>query len=192
MPGIEENTFVKKIKHIRETIDNTKVPGYPKLKLSVSIGGVISGGQPIEKAVEKADKLMYKAKIKKNMVVTENEKNVIGNNVSDVNRFKILIIDDSESDCDELTEMLGGEFDMLNGSNAEQGIDMLNKYGEDIALVLLDLKMCGMSGFEVLTYMKQKSLSENVPVIMISDEKSASFIRKAYELGVIDYISRHL
>ena len=192
MPGIEENTFVKKIKHIRETIDNTKVPGYPKLKLSVSIGGVISGGQPIEKAAEKADKLMYKAKIKKNMVVTENEKNVIGNNVSDVNRFKILIIDDSESDCDELTEMLGGEFDMLNGSNAEQGIDMLNKYGEDIALVLLDLKMCGMSGFEVLTYMKQKSLSENVPVIMISDEKSASFIRKAYELGVIDYISRHL
>ena len=192
MPGIEENTFVKKIKHIRETIDNTKVPGYPKLKLSVSIGGVISGGQPIEKAVEKADKLMYKAKIKKNMVVTENEKNVIGNNVSDVNRFKILIIDDSESDCDELTEMLVGEFDMLNGSNAEQGIDMLNKYGEDIALVLLDLKMCGMSGFEVLTYMKQKSLSENVPVIMISDEKSASFIRKAYELGVIDYISRHL
>ena len=192
MPGIEENAFVKKIKHIRETIDNTKVPGYPKLKLSVCIGGVISGGQPIEKAVEKADKLMYKAKIKKNMVVTENDKNVIGNNVSDVNRFKILIIDDSESDCDELTEMLGGEFDMLNGSNAEQGIDMLNKYGEDIALVLLDLKMCGMSGFEVLTYMKQKSLSENVPVIMISDEKSASFIRKAYELGVIDYISRHL
>lgn len=192
MPGIEENTFVKKIKHIRETIDNTKVPGYPKLKLSVSIGGVISGGQPIEKAVEKADKLMYKAKIKKNMVVTENEKNVIGNNVSDVNRFKILIIDDSESDCDELTEMLGGEFDMLNGSNAEQGIDMLNKYGEDIALVLIDLKMCGMSGFEVLTYMKQNSLSENVPVIMIYDEKSASFIRKAYELGVIDYISRHL
>ena len=133
---------------------------------------------------------MYKAKIKKNMVVTENDKNVIGNNVSDVNRFKILIIDDSESDCDELTEMLGGEFDMLNGSNAEQGIDMLNKYGEDIALVLLDLKMCGMSGFEVLTYMKQNSLSENVPVIMIYDEKSTSFIRKAYELGVIDYISR--
>ena len=44
---------------------------------------------------------MYKAKIKKNMVVTENDKNVIGNNVSDVNRFKILIIDDSESDCDD-------------------------------------------------------------------------------------------
>lgn len=90
MPGIEENSFVKKIRYIREKIDNTKVPGYPELKLSVSIGGVVSDGRPIEYAIDKADKLMYKAKIRKNMVVTENDINEGNNNTSEVKRFKIL------------------------------------------------------------------------------------------------------
>ena len=185
MPGIEENSFVKKIRHIREKIDNTKVSGYPELKLSVSIGGVVSDGRPIEYAIDKADKLMYKAKIRKNMVVTENDINEGNNNTSEVKRFKILIIDDSEKNRGELTEMLEREFD-----DAKQGIEMINKYGEDIALLLLEVKICGMSGFEVLTYMKHSGITENIPVIIISDEKSESFIRRAYDLGAVDYIGR--
>ena len=190
MPGIEENSFVKKIRHIREKIDNTKVSGYPELKLSVSIGGVVSDGRPIEYAIDKADKLMYKAKIRKNMVVTENDINEGNNNTSEVKRFKILIIDDSEKNRGELTEMLEREFDVINASDAKQGIEMINKYGEDIALLLLEVKICGMSGFEVLTYMKHSGLTENIPIIMISDEKSESFIRRAYDLGAVDYIGR--
>ena len=190
MPGIEENSFVKKIRHIREKIDNTKVSGYPELKLSVSIGGVVSDGRPIEYAIDKADKLMYKAKIRKNMVVTENDINEGNNNISEVKRFKILIIDDSEKNRGELTEMLKREFDVINASDAKQGIEMINKYGEDIALLLLEVKICGMSGFEVLTYMKHSGITENIPVIMISDEKSESFIRRAYDLGAVDYIGR--
>ena len=190
MPGIEENSFVKKIRHIREKIDNTKVSGYPELKLSVSIGGVVSDGRPIEYAIDKADKLMYKAKIRKNMVVTENDINEGNNNTSEVKRFKILIIDDSEKNRGELTEMLKREFDVINASDAKQGIEMINKYGEDIALLLLEVKICGMSGFEVLTYMKHSGITENIPVIMISDEKSESFIRRAYDLGAVDYIGR--
>lgn len=190
MPGIEENSFVKKIRYIREKIDNTKVPGYPELKLSVSIGGVVSDGRPIQYAIDKADKLMYKAKIRKNMVVTENDINEDNNNTSEVKRFKILIIDDSEKNRGELTEMLEREFDVINASDAKQGIEMINKYGEDIALLLLEVKICRMSGFEVLTYMKHSGLTENIPVIMISDEKSESFIRRAYDLGAVDYIGR--
>lgn len=190
MPGIEENSFVKKIRHIREKIDNTKVSGYPELKLSVSIGGVVSDGRPIEYAIDRADKLMYKAKIRKNMVVTENDINAGNNNTSEVKRFKILIIDDSEKNRGELTEMLEREFDVINASDAKQGIEMINKYGEDIALLLLEVKICGMSGFEVLTYMKHSGITENIPVIMISDEKSESFIRRAYDLGAVDYIGR--
>lgn len=190
MPGIEENSFVKKIRHIREKIDNTKVSGYPELKLSVSIGGVVSDGRPIEYAIDRADKLMYKAKIRKNMVVTENDINEGNNNTSEVKRFKILIIDDSEKNRGELTEMLEREFDVINASDAKQGIEMINKYGEDIALLLLEVKICGMSGFEVLTYMKHSGLTENIPVIIISDEKSESFIRRAYDLGAVDYIGR--
>ena len=190
MPGIEENSVVKKIRHIREKIDNTKVSGYPELKLSVSIGGVVSDGRPIEYAIDRADKLMYKAKIRKNMVVTENDINEGNNNTSEVKRFKILIIDDSEKNRGELTEMLEREFDVINASDAKQGIEMINKYGEDIALLLLEVKICGMSGFEVLTYMKHSGITENIPVIMISDEKSESFIRRAYDLGAVDYIGR--
>ena len=190
MPGIEENSFVKKIRYIREKIDNTKVPGYPELKLSVSIGGVVSDGRPIQYAIDKADKLMYKAKIRKNMVVTENDINEDNNNTSEVKRFKILIIDDSEKNRGELTEMLEREFDVINASDAKQGIEMINKYGEDIALLLLEVKICRMSGFEVLTYMKHSGLTENIPVIIISDEKSESFIRRAYALGAVDYIGR--
>lgn len=190
MPGIEENSFVKKIRHIREKIYNTKVSGYPELKLSVSIGGVVSDGRPIEYAIDKADKLMYKAKIRKNMVVTENDINEGNNNTSEVKRFKILIIDDSEKNRGELTEMLEREFDVINASDAKQGIEMINKYGEDIALLLLEVKICGMSGFEVLTYMKHSGITENIPVIIISDEKSESFIRRAYDLGAVDYIGR--
>lgn len=190
MPGIEENSFVKKIRYIREKIDNTKVPGYPELKLSVSIGGVVSDGRPIQYAIDKADKLMYKAKIRKNMVVTENDINEGNNNTSEVKRFKILIIDDSEKNRGELTEMLEREFDVINASDAKQGIEMINKYGEDIALLLLEVKICGMSGFEVLTYMKHSGITENIPVIIISDEKSESFIRRAYDLGAVDYIGR--
>lgn len=190
MPGIEENSFVKKIRYIREKIDNTKVSGYPELKLSVSIGGVVSDGRPIEYAIDKADKLMYKAKIRKNMVVTENDINEGNNNTSEVKRFKNLIIDDSEKNRGELTEMLKREFDVINASDAKQGIEMINKYGEDIALLLLEVKICGMSGFEVLTYMKHSGITENIPVIMISDEKSESFIRRAYDLGAVDYIGR--
>lgn len=190
MPGIEENSFVKKIRHIREKIDNTKVSGYPELKLSVSIGGVVSDGRPIEYAIDKADKLMYKAKIRKNMVVTENDINEGNNNTSEVKRFKILIIDDSEKNRGELTEMLEREFDVINASDAKQGIEMINKYGEDIALLLLEVKICGMSGFEILTYMKHSGITENIPVIIISDEKSESFIRRAYDLGAVDYIGR--
>lgn len=190
MPGIEENSFVKKIRYIREKIDNTKVPGYPELKLSVSIGGVVSDGRPIEYAIDKADKLMYKAKIRKNMVVTENDINEGNNNTSEVKRFKILIIDDSEKNRGELTEMLEREFDVINASDAKQGIEMINKYGEDIALLLFEVKICRMSGFEVLTYMKHSGLTENIPVIIISDEKSESFIRRAYDLGAVDYIGR--
>lgn len=135
--------------------------------------------------------LLYsKRKIRKNMVVTENDINEDNNNTSEVKRFKILIIDDSEKNRGELTEMLEREFDVINASDAKQGIEMINKYGEDIALLLLEVKICRMSGFEVLTYMKHSGLTENIPVIIISDEKSESFIRRAYDLGAVDYIGR--
>ncbi len=67
---------------------------------------------------------------------------------------------------------------------------MLQQYGTGIALVLLDIVMPVMDGFEVLTHMTRNHWIEDIPVIMISSEESEAYIRRAYELGVSDYISR--
>lgn len=86
--------------------------------------------------------------------------------------------------------MLHSDFRILEAENGEQSISVLEQYGTGIALILLDIVMPGMNGFEVLEYMTRNHWIEEVPVIMISSENSESYIRKAYELGVSDYISR--
>ena len=61
---------------------------------------------------------------------------------------------------------------------------------QPVDLILLDIHMPEMDGFEVLDYMAEHHWIDDIPVIMISSEDSASSIRKAYEFGVSDYISR--
>ena len=86
--------------------------------------------------------------------------------------------------------MLHSDFRILEAENGEQCVATLEQYGTGIALILLDIVMPGMNGFEVLEYMTRNHWIEEVPVIMISSENSEPYIRKAYELGVSDYISR--
>lgn len=72
LPGIERAAFLAKLDRIREQLHTASVPGYSRLQLSSSIGGVITQpGETVEQAVSRADKLMYQAKNRKNMVVTE-------------------------------------------------------------------------------------------------------------------------
>ena len=86
--------------------------------------------------------------------------------------------------------MLKDEFDILEAENGKEALEVLERYGCEISLVLLDIVMPIMDGFEVLGHMNEKDMIEEIPVIMISSEDSASFIRRAYEMGVSDYISR--
>ena len=71
LPDIEEKNFVERLKKIQEEIHKSQIPGYTKLQLSVSIGGVLTDRETVESAVNRADRFMYQAKIQKNMVVTE-------------------------------------------------------------------------------------------------------------------------
>ncbi len=82
--------------------------------------------------------------------------------------------------------MLHSDFRILEAENGEQCVAMLEQYGTGIALILLDIVMPGMNGFEVLEYMTRNHWIEEVPVIMVSSENSEPYIRKAYELGVSD------
>ena len=189
MPDIEEGVFADKLKKIQEEIHTSSVMGDQDLKMSISAGGVISAGETIEQAVARADKLMYQAKRNKNMVLTERDE-VENDSENEVPRQKILIVDDSEMNREILKEMLKKDFDLMEAENGEKGIEMLKKYGRDISLVLLDIVMPVMDGFEVLMEMNRRHWLEDIPVIMISSEEGQSYIRKAVTFGVSDYIRR--
>ena len=192
MPDIAADVFTEKLKQIRKHISEAKVPGYSQIQLSVSIGGTLSSGDTVENAVIRADQYMYQAKVRKNMVVTQDS--VSGGTIedSDDNKYrqKILIIDDSEFNRAILAEVLGEEFEILEAEDGEKGLEILTQYEKDISLVLLDIIMPVMDGFEVLSAMIAKNWLDDIPVIMISSEDSEATIRRAYELGVSDYINR--
>lgn len=104
-------------------------------------------------------------------------------------RNRILIADDVALNREMLTEMLGDKYDFSYASNGIEAVDVMR--GKDaIDLLLLDLNMPQMNGFEVLRIMNERHWIDECPVIMISAEDSAQFIEEAYSLGVVDYISR--
>ena len=193
MPDILESSFRKKLKQIQEAIHTAEVPGYSQLRMSVSIGGVLSTRGTIESAIRRADQYMYQAKTSKNAVVTEGDlqpETQVAGNVSAIHKYKILIVDDSEMNREILSAMLGEEFDILEAANGEECISAIRKYGTGISLVLLDIVMPVMDGFEVLQFLNEYQWIDDIPVIMISSEDSASSVKKAYEMGVSDYINR--
>ena len=197
MPDIGEQAFADKLNQIQGKIHSSKVPGYSQLRLSVSIGGVLSGsGSTVERAIRKADQFMYQAKTCKNMVVTEHDEQLkeqqesVNNNGSKAYKYRILVVDDSEMNREILSEILNEEYDIIEADSGDTCIDMLRKYETGISLVLLDIVMPGMDGFGVLNYMNRHHYLEDIPVIMISSEDSAEIVRRAYEMGVSDYINR--
>lgn len=106
------------------------------------------------------------------------------------NKERILIVDDSEMNRMILADMLEDQYEILEAADGAQGISILQQMSSQISLVLLDIVMPEMDGFEVLAVMNQKKWIEDVPVIMISAESMPSYVQRAYELGVTDYISR--
>ena len=191
LENIKKENFFNKLVQIQSDIHAANVPGFPKLQLSVSIGGVISSKETVEHAVMQADKLMYQAKEHKNMVVTEDNASYVAPGVANRKaRQQILIVDDSEMNRAILSEMLKKDFDILEAENGKECLDILQQYGMGISLVLLDIVMPVVDGFEVLDVMVHNHWIEDIPVIMISSEDSEPYIRRAYELGVSDYINR--
>ena len=193
MPGINADILAQKLQQLQKKLNTAIVPGYSGLRLSVSIGAVVSGKETIEQAVSRADKFMYKAKNHKNMIVIDgydisgDEKKLVS---EDKSEQLILIADDSEMNRAILSEMLGHEFRILEAENGRECVNMLEQYGTGISLILLDIFMPVMDGFEVLAYMTRGHWLDDVPVIMISSEDSEATVRHAYEMGVSDYISR--
>ena len=102
---------------------------------------------------------------------------------------KILIADDSEINRALLMEILGDGYEYLEAENGVRAVELLREH-TDIALVLLDIMMPQMDGFDVLKVMRCYSWLDEIPVIMISAAEDTANIERAYDLGVADYMRR--
>jgi len=168
------------------------VPGYPHFRVSLSIGGTIQSiTDPVERIVRRADWLMYQAKGRKNAVMVE----VPGHSLAALekllqNKSQILLVDDSAMSRMILKEILGGDYSILEAENGQECLEKMQAEAGNIALVLLDINMPVMDGFEVLKAMNVNHTIEDIPVIMISSDDSDAAIRRSYELGASDYVTR--
>lgn len=106
------------------------------------------------------------------------------------NKSKILIADDSEMNRSILLDMLEEDYEIVEAENGAQAVAILHQMETEIALVLLDIVMPELDGFGVLDMMNQYHWIEDIPVIIISAESSSTYLERAFELGVTDYISR--
>ena len=192
LPGIPSDYLPVVLERIRTEVHTAAVPGYPHVHLSVSIGGVTqSATDTMEFAVRQADKLMYQAKDRKDHVVTASIAAVLPEmDRTNQQKAQILIVDDSAMNRAILTSILGEDYCILEAENGRQCMQLLHEQAGQVALVLLDINMPEMDGYEVLRIMNATHVIEDVPVIMISSEDSDMAIRKSYELGATDYINR--
>ena len=192
LPGIPGDFLQTKLEQIRTAAQMTSVPGYSHFRISLSIGGAIQSiADPIENIVRRADWLMYQAKCRKNAVMVE----IPGHDLETLEKFlqeksKILLVDDSKMNRMMLTEILGDSYHILEAENGRECLETLQAEAGNIALVLLDINMPVMDGFEVLKAMNANHTIEDTPVIMISSEDSDAAIRRSYELGASDYVNR--
>lgn len=194
LPEIDSENFARKLNKIKKKIAETSVPGYERIKLSVSIGGVSATEETVEEAVQRADKRMYLAKMYKNTAMVEGMDQKIAeedhDEHTDILKPRILIVDDSKINRELLTEILQDKYQIIEAENGNECVEKLEKYGNDIALILLDIVMPKMDGFAVLEYMNQEQWIDDIPVIVISGEDSEEYIWRAYEAGAVDYIRR--
>lgn len=182
-------TLRGKLLQIQEAIENATIPNCSRLKLTASIGGVISEDGKIDEAIAKADQLMYKAKDHKAQVITECDKTIFKKEKIQ-NKPRILIVDASEFNRAILKEILEETYEIIEADGGNEALHKIDEYGMKISLVLLDIIMPEKDGFDVLKYMEEERLISDIPVIIISSEDSANYIRRAYEMGVSDYINR--
>lgn len=186
MPNIPSDDFARRLRHVSDAVHSAIIPGHERVSLTACVGGVRINGETVDEGVGRAVQLLSRAKAKAGTVVTDTDS---------VDTFQsekpsVLIVDDSEMNRAILSEMLKDEYCILEADSGRAALDMVDRYGDELSLVLLGIVMPGMNGFEVLGDLSRRSIIDNLPVIMISSEDSDDVVLRAYELGASDYVNR--
>ena len=184
--NVNKPTWEKVLRRLINQISKITIPGFAAIKVSVSVGAVICDDETVEAAVSRADKLMYRAKKRKELLLIDGNEQ----NERDEARPTVLIVDDSEINREILSAILSNEYNIVEVTNGEEAIDAIKELGADLSAVLLDIIMPGIDGFDVLRFMNESHYIEDIPVITISGDDIGSTVRQAYELGASDFINR--
>lgn len=190
-----DDEFEQLLLRIQTKVSEAAVPGFPGLSLSVSIGGTRVAGSSSSEAVMRADQMMYMAKSHKNLVITDrfmlqNGKDGIARLEKEQVLQQILIVDDSDMNRAMLREILKDNYSILEAGNGVECLSCVEHMGSSLSLILLDLNMPEMDGFEVLAELSRLGYMDDIPVIIISGTDSTADICRAYDLGATDYIHR--
>lgn len=190
-----DDEFEQLLLRIQTKVSEAAVPGFPGLSLSVSIGGTRVAGSSSSEAVMRADQMMYMAKAHKNLVITDrfmlqNGKDGIARLEKEQVLQQILIVDDSDMNRAMLREILKDNYSILEVGNGVECLSCVEHMGPSLSLILLDLNMPEMDGFEVLAELSRLGYMDDIPVIIISGTDSTADICRAYDLGATDYIHR--
>jgi len=186
MPNIPSDDFARRLRHVSDAVHATIVPGHEHVSLTACVGGVRINGETVDEGVNRAVQLLSHAKAKPGTVVTDSD----AIEIFQSEKPSVLIVDDSEMNRIILNEMLKDEYRVLEADNGRTALDLVDRYGDELSLVLLDIIMPGMNGFEVLGELLRRTVADSLPVIMISSEDSDDVVLRAYELGASDYINR--
>lgn len=186
MPNIPSDDFARRLRHVSDAVHATIVPGHEHVSLTACVGGVRINGETVDEGVNRAVQLLSHAKAKPGTVVTDSD----AIEIFQSEKPSVLIVDDSEMNRIILNEMLKDEYRVLGADNGRTALDLVDRYGDELSLVLLDIIMPGMNGFEVLGELSRRTVADSLPVIMISSEDSDDVVLRAYELGASDYINR--
>jgi len=188
LPGVGENDFPAVLEDVRARIAALRLPEQSGLRLTASIGGVMARDETVADAVLRADRLMYRAKQRKDCVILEGQ--AADDSAPEEQAPLLLVVDDAPLNRELLMAMLGDEYRYLEASDGAACLELLEQYGTGIEMVLLDMVMPGMDGIRVLEEMNRRHYIEDIPVVLVTADDSGQYIRRAYELGVADYISR--
>lgn len=192
-PNITKQAFHAKMETIRQQIATFVFHEHNKLRVTVSIGLDIidKASMTLEDATMKVDQLMLAAKKNKNFVMSswmDQETNF--DLISEEQKLFVLIVDDSQINRDILAYMLEDKYRILTANDGVEALQLVLEYKENISLILLDIEMPNMGGFEFLNELRLEGFIDSIPVMMISAADEPDVIVHAFDLGASDFIAK--